>query len=58
MPATLKPVPDAFRDLVEYQESIYSQTRKPYRNRSQGHLTQQSHERSFRCYRCIDAAQD
>ena len=24
-----KPVPDAFHDLVEYQESIYSQTRKP-----------------------------
>ncbi len=27
-----KPVPDAFHDLVEYQESIYSQTGKTYRN--------------------------
>ncbi len=28
----LKPVPDAFCDLVEYQESIYSQTGRTYRN--------------------------
>ena len=27
-----KPVPDAFHDLVEYQESIYSQTETTYRN--------------------------
>ncbi|MDE0387936.1 MAG: glycosyltransferase [Rhodospirillales bacterium] len=27
-----KPVPDAFHDLVEYQESIYSQTGKTYKN--------------------------
>ena len=26
-----KPIPDAFQDLVEYQESIYSQTGKTYR---------------------------